>query len=297
MSHHCCPSCREPIEARPDGRFPPWCSKCGSDFSPTSSRPTSKAVQSIPSAREATAITADYQAIPVLEPAPAPQEYAMMERREWRSPPPLPSEAIVAEFRREMDRSSYSRDEEYDPRPLPPYFETRYCQTWKANRCLRIYITAEELLFLDAGPTDINQTQGQGFAWGGLIGLVIGGMIADNRRKEAEARRADLKRADLRELRYLAREESTSFRARPEDLLDVRLEALTFWQRIGHWGTNCTGLLKFHHRDRGPYSLELATLEDMRRAMDLLPPVLGERFHLNAKWSHAHQRFDRLPAK
>jgi hypothetical protein len=173
----------------------------------------------------------------------------------------------------------------------PPYFHG------KSDRTYRVYVLADELLFLDApAPEDRSGAENvvRGLSpMGGLLGAMIGGVISDaiaaGRKAEGRRRRDDLDRADLQDLQDMADGERTSFRAEVAGLAEVSIVALSFWERL--FTETCAGRLSFHHRDHGRMTLTFRAPHDMRTAIQQLTAVLGDDLVVNAVWDHGKNRY------
>ena len=193
-------------------------------------------------------------------------------------------------------RASGQPDPTRDLAPFgqPPSFNGR------ADRTFRIYVLADELLFLDA-PASEDRSQGENMArnigvlGGGLIGGMIGGAIADQmaagRKAEARRRRDFLDCRTTDELQEMADHERTSFRAEVAGFGEASIVVLTWWER---WFTeNTAARLRFHHRDRGPMTLALPTPQDVRTAIQQLSALLGDALTVNAVWDYGSNRYVR----
>jgi hypothetical protein len=173
----------------------------------------------------------------------------------------------------------------------PPYFVGR------AARSYRVYILPKQLLFLDCpAPDDRSASEKvvMGVSiQGGLIGAMIGGAIAgaiqQNRLAKTRDRDWTLNMADTDELIAMAEREQDSFALDLEDLRDVVIEGLTFWQRA--FADRCAARLKFLHPVRGPLTFALPRPIDVGVAIKQLPPLLDERITVDAKWDWGKNRY------
>jgi hypothetical protein len=175
----------------------------------------------------------------------------------------------------------------------PPFFSANAgpVSAFQSHRSYRVYVLPHELLFLDAGPAGrggVGNIAVSPAVCGGLVGGLIAGHIESKNRDQARSRRLELDLADPQVLLRIAEDGATNFRAVPDDLSEVCLEAPSFWESLMSTGV---GRLRFRHRERGKYSFEFQTLDDMKLAIDLLPPVLGDRLEINAvmdwgKWKY-----------
>ena len=51
------------------------------------------------------------------------------------------------------------------------------------------------------------------------------------------------------------------------------------------------GFFRFRHRDAGKFDLEILSLEDMRRAVELLPTIFDHRLVISATWDSDKRRY------
>jgi hypothetical protein len=173
----------------------------------------------------------------------------------------------------------------------PPYFVGRRARSY------RVYVLPKQLLFLDCpAPDDRSASEKvvMGVSiQGGLIGAMIGGAIAgaiqQNRLAKTRDRDWTLNMADTDELIAMAEREQDSFALDLEDLRDVLIEGLTFWQRA--FADRSAARLKFLHPVRGPMTFELPRPIDVGVAIKQLPPLLDERITVNAKWDWGKNRY------
>lgn len=87
----------------------------------------------------------------------------------------------------------------------------------------------------------------------------------------------------------MAAKEPNSHRIPNADLAAVSVEALTFWQRCGT--EKIAARLHLDHPEHGRTTVVLPESEDVRRALQLLPGVFGERLRVNAVWNYTQNRW------
>jgi hypothetical protein len=175
-------------------------------------------------------------------------------------------------------------------RPLP-YFHAKATYIWRKNRFYRVYVRTDELWFIEGGSSLTPELALQGAAIHGLVGAVVGGIIAHNVRKTTVARQSLLDAASEDDLGQLAAAEKPNFRVSIGDLSDVRIEPKTFWHGIAYSNPQHAGLLYLSHPDQGALKLEFASPQEMRSAIDLLRPALGDRLKVNVVWDGSKQAF------
>jgi hypothetical protein len=173
----------------------------------------------------------------------------------------------------------------------PPYFVGR------AGRSYRIYIVPGRLLFIDCPASDDrgsaeNVVRGVSIQ-GGLVGAMVGGLISDALQSDRLAKSRDrnwtVNMADISELIEMAERESDSFVVDIDDLQEVQIEALTFWQHT--FADRCSARLRFVHPIRGRMSIDLPRPDDVRVAIKQLTPTFGDRIAVNATWDWRKERY------
>jgi hypothetical protein len=173
----------------------------------------------------------------------------------------------------------------------PPYFHGRI------ERHFRVYVLPSKLLFLEAPVLeDLSRVECiiRGVSiQAGLVGWVIGssvaGAIGDSRRSKTRNRLLMLDVAATEVLVEMAEREGMSFVADVDEVQEVRIEALTYWQNAFAGG--CAARLQFRHPERGPMSVALPKPDDVRIAIKQLAAVFGERLTVNATWDWNKHRF------
>jgi hypothetical protein len=236
-------------------RPPPWCSRCGADFKPDSTPAPTSAPAPVNVPPGALMAPGTH-----LVPTPAPLP---------TSPPSIPS-----------------------PPRQPPHFRVKPLNAPLLAREYRLYVLPDELLFLDEAVNASQAFLPLGIAFGGLVGALIVSAIRENQRKQEAARRRALDEACEDELRMMARERQPSFPLPVDDVLEARLDALGFWDTftVG----NYYGVLTVEHAGGRLVKYGLPTGDDLRRAVKVLPEVLGDRLAVNAVWDKAQQKFVRV---
>lgn len=176
------------------------------------------------------------------------------------------------------------------PGEAPPYFMVRATYKAKHHRMARIYVLADELLVIDAGPgADFSQVAGVTAAvltGGGLLGSLIGGavgsMVADEQKSGGEAFQRKLDRLSLAGLLEWSTEEG-NFRARFDELVGVSIDPAyknSMWQEKGR----AVGTFRFRHLRRGAYSFEFLAPVEIRGAIELLVRAMGNAVHIGKDW-------------
>lgn len=163
----------------------------------------------------------------------------------------------------------------------PPYFHAKATYLWRKNRFYRVYVRPDELWFIEAGSSITPELAMQGAAMHGLVGGIVGGIVAHNSRKFTTARQGLLDAASEDELGQMAAAEKPNFRAAIADLSDVRIEPKSFWHGIQYSNPKHAGILHLSHPDHGALKLEFASPEEVLAAINSLTPVLGERLRVN----------------
>jgi hypothetical protein len=173
-----------------------------------------------------------------------------------------------------------------ESRPIDPFFHARATYAFKPNRFYRVYVTAAELIFVEAGPGDGQQVARQMAMQGGLIGGLIGALVAKQKQKKAAARARALDDSTAGEIVRLADEGKNNFRSRASEIDEASFEP------PGLKNTHA-GRLRLRHRERGKMTLEVATVDDMRTALDTVPPLLGDTVKINVVWDEKKKGFVR----
>jgi hypothetical protein len=154
----------------------------------------------------------------------------------------------------------------------------------------RVYVLADEVLFMYSGPGNGDHLPQGGANVAGLVGGLIGSAVSAEMRERTKARQRELDTADVAKLRRLVAEVADNFRATATDLTDVRIEAVGFWNSLAV-GAECAGVLYLTHRERGSLTLALLTLDDVRIATQELPATLGNAVAVNVVWSDRELKF------
>jgi hypothetical protein len=177
--------------------------------------------------------------------------------------------------------------------PPAQFFLGRRTTVWHHSNLCRVYVSPEELLLLSAGPEDPGRNATGAAASGGLFGFLIGGLVAKAQRRQLEARREQLDRADPVELVRLASAEAEGFRAAIAEVESARVEMLTSWQKL--FTRRAVGRLHLDLGRRGKVQLDLPSGLEVRLAIERLVPLLGDRLTINVVWDPYSQRFVRKP--
>jgi hypothetical protein len=178
-----------------------------------------------------------------------------------------------------------------EPNRSVPFFHALAVFGCKSNRLYRIYIRADELIFIWAGSgSEISTGAMAGGAGGGVVGALLGALIAkyfDPAKKNA-ARKAVLDSTPLEEL---IADSPKNLRAALEDFGEVRIGPRSGFHAGMYSDQAHQALLHLRHKALGKYRLGIASVEDVRIAVRELPRVLGERCRVDIEWSEAKNKF------
>jgi hypothetical protein len=185
-----------------------------------------------------------------------------------------------------------------EPNRSVPFFTALAAFGCKTNRLYRIYIRADELVFIWAGSGYELAMAGhaggaagvQGGAVGGLIGGLVGALIAkwlDSTKKNA-ARKAVL---DSTPLDDLIGDNPKNLRVALEDIEEVRIGPRSQLHAGLYSDKDHQALLHLRHKSLGKYRLGIAAVEDIQVAIRELPRVLGERCRVGIEWSEQKDKF------
>ncbi|QEL14588.1 hypothetical protein [Limnoglobus roseus] len=156
----------------------------------------------------------------------------------------------------------------------------------------RIVRVGNELLFLDAGPffQGLNSAQssvegaaagaGQGGITGGLMAGAIAGSVAaldEIKQAKAEKRAEKLDKMSAKQMRAESEEGKVSFRAKADDLSDVRFDKLSFFRDNQRPKNDCAGVLRFSHATAGDKRLYLVKMAELKKAVYLFVDILGPK--------------------
>src|SRR5262245_3315265 len=151
----------------------------------------------------------------------------------------------------------------------PPSFKVRIKLAWSTNQLFRVYVLDDELIFIYRGLDGaLTRTIAGQF---GFLGWIFGKFVGSRQDRVADQ---DDPRHPEEQLDSIPK----SYRVSPDDLLDVRLDRksffkLFFYRRRGKFA----GLFRFRHRNKGKFTCEILTYEDLRVAQDHLPRLFGDR--------------------
>jgi hypothetical protein len=213
-------------------------------------------------------------------PLPTPDPSTAISAQPLHRPPPLPRQTSPAW---EAPAPALQR---------PAFFTVRLVIGLSKRLC-RAFLLPKEMLLLNAGMENPNQTAVTFMALGGLVGGLVGHFIAQSQRRTAEARQRVLDDADTRELVRLASQERDSLWLSISDVVNASIEPISFWR--GLRTESCVALLHLEHRECGPITLELPTPLEARMAMEYLTPLLGERLVSGVVWDKKKQRLVHKP--
>ncbi len=172
-----------------------------------------------------------------------------------------------------------------------PYFHAIAAFIFRPNRLYRVYVRSDELVFIYIG---------SGGEFASAMGLICpvsdeGPEVQSLERftdtvphDSAIARRLEV--LDRTPLSDLIDDHKHNFRAPFPELSHVRLEPMSIAHAEGYSDPNHVGLLKFRHQSRGRFTLGVQGLADMRTALTLLSPLLGEKLAVDVVWDDQSQQ-------
>jgi hypothetical protein len=170
-----------------------------------------------------------------------------------------------------------------DPGMLISYFCCR------ANRPYRVYLMPDKLLFIEAGPGDGKQWADGGQATAGVVGGLLGGLVANECHEQTKARERALDRATPEDLQALI-DGTRNFRIHADEVTEVAIDAPGWMESLSG---DVMGHLRVIDPRRGKLTFALVTIEDMQKAIDLLPGVLGESLSVNVVLDRKSWRYVR----
>jgi len=162
-----------------------------------------------------------------------------------------------------------------DEPPTTPYFTVIEPRTWTANRKYRVYVWEErrELIGIYAGYA----------ADAAMLGVILeddpGNRKAKKRAKQEASGLDAAKNAH-----------PFNFSVWFKDIEAAEVVPTSFWFKLNHMSVPQIGLLKLTTTE-GDWTLALATVEDMRRVLELFPPLLGDRFESGVVWDKERRKF------
>lgn len=176
----------------------------------------------------------------------------------------------------------------------PAFFHAEAAHAWKFNRYYRVYVLPRELIFLEAGPGDGNTLAAHFAIHGGLLGLLVGALIAKGMQKRTASRAQQLDQATEDELPLFLGDSKHNFRADFFELEDVRVEPRSGWDLNSN--ARAVGLLYFRHADQGKMKLQFLNAQELKKALQLLRAALGDKLTINAVWSEAKKKLVKGPS-
>lgn len=155
-------------------------------------------------------------------------------------------------------------------------FNTRAVYTWKPDRLYRVYISSGQLYFIRIG--------GQGYALAQALELQLGpfGQMLGRsvQRRSDEKLRKRVEETDRIPPEIRVREHAHNLRVGVEQIADSAIlppgRMASHGPRFGRWNI---GL-----RDGFEIKLQFEGLGEMQRALELLPPLLGNRLVVDVQW-------------
>jgi WD40 repeat protein len=170
----------------------------------------------------------------------------------------------------------------------PPFFTALEPRAWSTNRLYRVYVRPGELVCVWAGS---GQEVARALAaQGGLVGGLLSAAASPARKNTARQQELDAKPlAEARE------DHKHNFALPLADVEAADVEFASFWFRMTYPGVTGSGLLRLRTSSRGTVTLALATADDLRRVLQLLPPLLGDKLLVGLTWDEGRGRWVACP--
>jgi hypothetical protein len=157
-----------------------------------------------------------------------------------------------------------------------PYFTVIEARNWSANRSYRVFVRQKQRELVAI--------------YGGLAAesVVLGAFSDDpgNRRAKGRAAKEAKSLDEWRDAHPL------NFSLRVKDIEEAEIVKPSFWFAINHSRVPQIGLLNLITTE-GNWRLALASAEDMRRALELLPSLLGDRLEVGIVWDKSRRCYVR----
>jgi hypothetical protein len=182
-----------------------------------------------------------------------------------------------------------------DMPPSPsPFFVAIASFTWRPHRLYRVYVRGQELFFIYLGSTmEMSPATVLHF---GAAGALVGGALASSAAKKRSQLLEQVEAMRERPLEELLSLHKHSFSAHCGDLEAASLELFGLWRRLTYRKEKQTGYFRFQHRERGKFTMEVPNTEEMAKAVEWLPPALGEVLQVRVTWDERNKRFVRSDA-
>jgi hypothetical protein len=203
------------------------------------------------------------KSLPAAVPAPPP------------APPPPPPADAGNPFDFDFDSDSSPEPSSGDEPPAP-HFTAIEVRAWTPNRTYRIYVRKKqrELVAIYAGLA--------GDA--GMAGLVA--IEEPGQRRRAKSQAIEESKA----LEKWCNSHPFNFLLSTEDVESAEVAKPSFWFTLNNHTVPRIGLLRLYTTE-GKRTLALATVEDVRRMLELLPPLLDDRIEVGLVWDKARRRY------
>ena len=162
-------------------------------------------------------------------------------------------------------------------------FNARATFTWTSDRLYRIYVTDGKLFFVRIG--------GQGgmeMAVAGSFGMLGALFLHAAKSRSDRKQQSQLTVLDQQHPQELLCAHKHSFSLAPGDVVSSSIEPASVAMHGLHVGSWILSLL-----DGQKWTLQFEDLDDMRVALELLPPLLGSRLQVNAQWNEQKKRFEK----
>jgi hypothetical protein len=166
----------------------------------------------------------------------------------------------------------------------PPFFQGMAPFAWRPNRLYRVYVLPGELVFIYAG------SGGELSAAAGAQFGLLGGLLAAAT-SPAKKNRERQQRLDGAQLDELVADHKHNFRAPATDLTGVSLDPRSFWLAAMYQQPSHAGVLRFTHVKKGKMQLCIGSVEEMKVAVESVPPALGGRVAVNVEWNERKRKF------
>jgi hypothetical protein len=156
-----------------------------------------------------------------------------------------------------------------------PYFHALAVFICKRNRLYRIYVCPDELVFIWAGAGAEGMAGAEFGSSHGVVGALFGLALKralDPARKNAARRRI----LDESPLEVLVNDHPKNLRAPVSEFEEVRIGPRSDRHARAYGDHSHQALLYLRHRSLGKYRLGIASVEDVRIALEELPRVFGD---------------------
>jgi len=168
----------------------------------------------------------------------------------------------------------------------PRAFNISQILTWSANRSYRVYPVGESLYFTYLGKaTGAGDAVAIQFGLAGMLFLWLSRRSATKKEAEKSVERDQLSPEDL------LTEHKHNFKLDLVDIQEAAIEARA-WTGGAYQQGRCNVTLK----DNKKLAFEFATVEQMQKALEQLPTILGDRLQVRVEWDFKKKRYKKLKA-